>query len=171
MKMDSNLATLISALADLVDINNQDPANPYIVRMPAVLDEQEQDFHLVVSSREPVKGLNYINGIWINLNPTSDYYQLALRLVGLDANGALYQSGRPVKEIKAVKTDEFTRRWEVVSEFKELFAYHNLCWLPGAVKGLKGDKGDPGDQGDDGSIDYDTIVNTAVVKYMESLNN
>ena len=171
MKMDANLVAFIAAVSDLVDIKNQDPANPYILRIPRVLDEQEQDFHVVACTTEPVKVLNYINGIWINLNPTSDYYQRALRLVGLTASGALFNSGRSVKTIKPIKSTEFERRWELVSEYSDLFSYTNECWLPGAVQGLRGDKGLRGDPGDDGLIDYDAVVSKAVIQYMESLNN
>lgn len=142
--MERKLQQLIRDVSVISDIKNRDPINPLIVH----LENDGVSYPVLCALKEPIGMLFPFNGIWVVMDPTSKYYNQALKLKAATVQAQYVTDGG------------FTFGWEVITRLADLFGEAPI-YSTDAVDGPVGPTGPVGT--------YD--VNAVIVESLQRVND
>lgn len=146
--MELRLQEFIESVETLADIRNLDSLNPIVFQLEYPVTASR--FTVVGSKVEPSYLGLPVNTTWVVLDPQSQYYRMALKMV--DTNDPDQATTFPPMQSE---DGNVTLYWNIIRTYDEIFKDAQY-YLTGG-KGPKGDKGDPGQ---DGVVDYNLAIAT-----------
>lgn len=145
--MELRLQEFIQSVATLADIRNLDQWNPIVFQLEHPINATR--FTIVGAKQEPSYLGIPVNTTWVVLDPESEYYNRALKLV--DTNDP--DQATTIPNVLSGEDGTVLLYWNIIRTYDEIFEdpqYYN--------NGGRGPKGDKGDKGDPGVINYATLI-------------
>lgn len=137
MATDFNLLKFVENIQYLADIRNLDRYNPVVFMIEHPVNSV--GYFVIASIEEPSGTIVPINGIWVALDSTKDYYKKVFRLVDAVTPDGVFNA----TWIEVVQYDEI---WQYIQRTAEGVSYVG----PTGPRGEKGEQGKQGEQGERG---------------------
>lgn len=144
--MELRLQEFIQSVSTLADIRNLDQWNPIVFQLEHPINATR--FTIVGAKQEPSYLGIPVNTTWVVLDPESEYYNRALKLVDVNE----IDQATTIPPVTS-EDGELVLYWNIIRTYDEIFEdpqYYN--------NGGRGPKGDKGDKGDPGVIDYSVLI-------------